>query len=73
MSLSEEDYEIGKIDLYWAIRHLSQYVERFYDHDLQHQIKNGGKFAVMIDLYIEYFQLMDEIDRQKVIDERKKK
>ena len=70
MSLSEQDYEIGKIDLFWAIRHLTQYIERFYPDGLHHHITNSGKFELMIDLYIEYFQLIDEIDRQKVIDER---
>jgi hypothetical protein len=73
MSLCEEDYEIGKNDLYLAIQHLTHYVERFYPDGLYHHIANGGKFEIMIELYGEYFQLMDEIDRQKVIDEGKKK
>lgn len=73
MSLTPEDYEIGKNDLYLAIQHLTRYVERFYPDGLYHNITQGGKFEVMIELYGEYFEICDEVDRMIKINKGKNK
>jgi len=73
MSLTDEDYELGKNDLYKAIQHLTFYIERFYNDGLYNNIAQGGKFEVMIELYAEYFEICDQIDQQAEIAKRKDK